>query len=251
MKKITLVFLLISMAYVTSAQMLMSAREHPGNVKSPGQFINNGNRSVPPGILIYSQPYSCPPIDGLSVQEGSFEVADDFIISSSSSINVVRWWYFWTQDPAGWVIRIYDNQSCLPSTLLGTWNIAPGDVTYEYVCDQYGYPIFDAWVNISPSFVPVPNAHYWISITPVNFEYWAEYGAAGYYLNCFGVVKCPGCGLPDFVDIATFLGHHYDFTFELYSGGTNPGEVPIANWAIGLGIFLILGLAAFRFRKIF
>jgi hypothetical protein len=257
MKKITLVFLLISLVCVSFAQFPLALRELAGHEKLPVQVIDNSNRSVPPGNLIYSQPCICPPTDGFGSKEDVFDVADDFILTSSSSVNIVRWWWSFPNvnlNTTAWTIKIYNNQSCLPSSLVGTWNITAADVTYENVCTFIGWPVYDTWAGLTPAFIPLPNVNYWISIAPAGgvSVYWIAYGNPGDYLNCPGVVKSSNPSYhPEFTDIEHYKGYHEDFTFELYSTETPPVETPVSNWAIGLGIFLILGLAALRFRRIF
>lgn len=253
MKKITLLLLTTLLAYFTVAQTPLTVREQPGNVKTPGQTIENPNRSIPPGDLVYSQPFVCPPFNGVISSEGIAELADDFIITSSSSVTTVRWWFFMFDDPntTSWVIRIYDNQSCLPSALLGTWNITPGEVTFEYVCSAFNFPIYDLWANLSPVFIALPNVHYWISISAVGVapDFWSTYGNPGVFFNCPGVIYSPANGFPVFTDLTSFIGFPTDFSYELYSTGEVPGEVPISNWAIGLGIFLIFAVGVWRFRR--
>lgn len=254
MKKITLLLIVTGMIFSVTAQPLLTIKELAGNNKSPLQVIDNPNRSTPPGTMLYSQPFSCPPWNGLrseTVSSGA-EAADDFIISTVSDVNIARWWFFMADDPAttGWIIRIYDNQACLPSNLLGTWSIAAADVTYEYVCNQWGWTIFDCWAEFSPAFTPTPNEHYWISIQAVNWdEYWCVYGNPGDIFNCSGAFRSAYHGWPDWIPNEPVLGVPSDMTFELYYNTPAPGEVPISNWAIGIGIFLILTLAVLRFRR--
>jgi hypothetical protein len=254
MKKISLVFLLISLVCISFAQTPLTALEQPSKAKLPEQAINNPNRNVPPGILVYSQPFVCPPVNGFAIAEGIYEVADDFSLTSSSTIDFIRLWSWMNDDPANtsWIVRIYSNQSCLPSALIGTWYIAALDMNYEYVCNAYGYPIYDLSANLTPAFIADPNVYYWISISPISGsnDYWNSYGNAGDYLNCQAVFKSPLYDIPNFVPIGPFVGYPFDFTFELYSTGTVPSEIPVSNWAIGLGIFLILSAAVLRFRRI-
>ena len=244
------IFLFFSMVAVSQVPQLIN--NNNGNEKEPVE-MNNSIRSIPPGTLIYSQPFSCPPVNGISSIEGIYEDADDFILTSSSNVDIVRWWFSMNDDPAttSWVIKIYDNQDCLPSALLGTWNITPADVTYEYVCTGLGLPIYDIWANLTPAFVPMPNVNYWIAITVVSGSYnnyWCEFGIAGDYYNCPGVIKF---GSSDFQSISSYLGYNWDFIFELYSTpATPPIETPISNWALGIGIFLIFAVALIRFRKL-
>ena len=228
----------------------MTASEN--GVSNPNQQgIENPTRSVPPGTLLYSQLFSCPPYNGLRSETltTNSETADDFILGTGSPISIVRWWFFMAADPltTDWIIRIYDNQNCLPSSLLQTWNIPATEITFEYACSEFGMNVYDLWAGLTPAFVPSPGTYYWISIQAVAAEeFWCTYGNSGDYLNCPGAFKSAYFGFPDFTSTLITQGESMDFTFELYTSE----QVPVSDWALYLGIVLIIGFAIFQVFRI-
>jgi hypothetical protein len=259
-KKITLLLLLVGMMWISMAQVTPKASDFSGNVKTP-EIVSNSNRSIPQGTLVYSQIFFCPPPSGLASSTnyyysyGPTETAEDFILASAANINIVRWWFFINDNPltTNWIIRIYDNANCLPSNLITTYNLMASDISYEFVCTTFGLPVYDCWANLGSAFSAQAGVHYWISIqADGGYEWWCESNTYGYYVNCLGAFKSPFYGYDDFVPSNSYyaLGYNADFSFELYTSEAPPSETPISNWAIGIGIFLILAAAVVRFRKI-
>lgn len=259
MKKIALLLIFISLSWASVGQISIKASDFTGNVKTP-VIEGNSGRSIPPGTLLYSQSFSCPPINGLaSVTNffntyGPIECGDDFIVSTNVNISAIRWWFYMGDNPltTNWIIRIYNDNNCLPSGLLGTYNISAADVNSEYVCANFGLNIYDCWADLGTTFLVQANTVYWITIQAEGtFDFWSIYGNHGQYLNCPGAGKFPTFGYFDFVHLnnPSFYDADADFSFEIYGEATSPGAVPVSNWAIGIGIFLILTLAVLRFRK--
>jgi hypothetical protein len=258
MKKFAFFPVFLIMSLVAVSQVPQFIINNNGKVKEPVE-MNNSNRSIPPGTLIYSQPYSCPAYSQIAsatnfAGSAYVECADDFILTSAENIDIVRWWFAMGDDPliTNWIIRIYDNSNCLPSGLINTYNISAADVNFEQGC---GY-IYDFWANLEPAFSAQAGVHYWISIQADGnaFDMWTTNGTAdGQYFNCMGAVKAPTLGYYEFVPDANpyMFALGADLNYELYSAPAPPPiETPVSNWAIGIGIFLILTIAVLRFRRL-
>ena len=153
------------------------------------------------------------------------ESADDFIVTANSNVNIVRWWFMVGTPPAHWVIRIYENQDCLPSNLLGTWNIDSAHVNKSYVCNFYDYPVYDCWASLTPSFTATSSTHYWISIqTDYGGNYWCFLGDEGTYQHCVAAYIEPGGGYDLFTPIINVTGIAGDFAFVHLKAALDIGQ---------------------------
>jgi hypothetical protein len=242
-------FMMLAIVSLSLSQPFATARESAinGHQKSIGHDISNPSRSVPPGILLYSNAFTCPPYNGLSSESwAASETAVDFILPSNNLVNTVRWWFLINANPAttNWVIRFYDNQACLPDNLLYTWNIAAADVNYEYVCDAFGYPVYDMWANLNPGFNAQAGQTYWISVQAVISDSYRAFWSTGEYKDCYGAFKSVYFGVPNWYNTNDYAAIS-DFAFEIYTAR----EVPVSNWALFIGIGLILVFTVIRFRK--
>lgn len=258
MKILTIIFILSLFTITANSQPFISASEQGEINKIPYQEVDNPNRSIPPGTLLHSQPINCPPYNA-SISESDItnsETADDFWLTGTPTIQIVRWWFLNANDPsiANWIIRIYDNDyvNCLPSSLLHEWTISASQVNQEYVCIAFGWPIYDYWAELTPAFTLPSSGGYWISIQAVGaVEYWSTWGSMeGEYQHCVGAFKSSYYGFPDFVPDNLAMGFNCDFAFELYGAPGSPQETPLSNWTLVIGIFLIMVLAVIRFRRI-
>ena len=260
----TFITIALSLLVLTSVTVTAQSREEKpfysyhekSGGKLPVETIDNSSREMPPGVLLYSQPFNCPPWNGImsTVNGLAIETADDFILTDATPVNFVRWWFYMEEDPTiPWLINIYNDESCLPSTLAASWNILVGSEYHQMVCTNGVYQILEHRAALEPEFIPVPGQHYWISIRAVNtnYDYWCCYGEINDYLNCPGVFRGGDIG-SDFIPINQYSGWDTDFTFELYNvENTAVLDVPVSNWAIGLGIFLMIFVAMIRFRRLF
>jgi hypothetical protein len=57
-----------------------------------------------------------------------------------------------------------------------------------------------------------------------------------------------GSSMPTFTPMGPFSFTNYDLCFAIY-GNPITGSVPVSNWALYFGIFLIVVFSAIRFRK--
>lgn len=257
-------FFLTSIIFLTFSLTVRSQAEPPsfsfldrvGIEKISWQSVTDGSRETPPGLLLYSQPFSCPPYDLVVSQnhEPIVQVADDFILTSTSPVNVIRWWFLMGESSTDWVISIFNNSNCLPGSLVNTWSITANSVHEEIVCGL-AISVNEFWTKLDPPFIPVTGQPYWISIQASGTSgwcYWTCYGNPGEYLNCPGVFQGAMFGVYEFIPIQWYMGLAKDFTFELYFDGPPPppAGVPVTNWAIGIGILFIILAALMRYRRL-
>jgi hypothetical protein len=245
MKKYLFTILLLCAFSLSFAQPYATVKEGYVTGKQVKQFPSSPNRTTPPGTLLFSNPFTCPPANGLRSETNTTnsESADDFVLNSNWNVSIARWWFYMVDNPAttSWIIRIYNNQNCLPSSLVSSWNIAAADVNYEYVCSAFGFSIYDCWTNLTPVFPAVAGQHYWISIQAVGWEeYWATTNAL---FACEGAFKSAYFGYPNFVPDDILISQN-DFAFELYGA-----RIPLSNWALILGVVLIGTFVFIRYRR--
>ena len=252
MKKLSILFaMLVPMVLLSQGQPVASTVGFDGQKKFD---VPSGNRSVPPGILVWSQlpvcdaAYACQfaanyPFDALA--------ADDFLFAASpGQITAVRWWVIWYEagytpyvPPTSFNIFIYSDNSCIPGSPIATWNIPLADANEDAGCSTF-YESREYWATLSPAFVPVPGQHYWITTQPVmDFPPQTMINSSTTLNLCGARQYFPEAGLPDWTDIGI------DFAFELYAG-EGPEPVPVPNWALLLGGILIAGAIFMRYRKL-
>jgi hypothetical protein len=245
MRKLMLLFVLLVPFIVLSQGQLPL----PSNVglKAPGNdFISSGNRSIPPGVPVWSQLPDCANANAYSCQLDQtsgydFQIADDFLFTSfPGEITAVRWWILWYNSPeylapTSFNIYIYNDVSCLPGNLVAQWNVPFANANEDATCFT-GFPAREYWATLNPAFLPIVNQHYWIVTQPVMIFP----PQTGIPVSATQNL-CPGS--QQF--FAPFVPMGNDFAFELYSSPL----VPVSNWAIFIGIGLILVFAVVRFKK--
>lgn len=261
MKKTILFFVLLTaISFTATSQLKMTAREQAGQgaIKSDGQNNYSPSRSTPPGTLLYGNDFTCPPVNGLSSESGiPSETAVDFITTFDGTVDYVRWWFLIDQDMAAtnWYVKIYSNSGCLPSAQLGAWIFTPMDVNYEAVCSAFGYTVYDCWVELPAGLNVQSGVTYWLSVqADVNpfasgFRgFWAAYGNGTQYKDCVAAFKSSYFnGNENWYDAPTATGQ-YEMAFEVY-GSSQTSDVPVSDWAVILGIGLILTFVVLRFRR--
>jgi hypothetical protein len=244
-KLIVLLVLLVPMIAWSQGQPKASNK----GTKSPGlPPAGSSNRSIPPGTVVWSQLPDCN--DGnafssqLDVASGyDFLVADDFLFTTSpGELTAVRWWVEWFNPtsyvaPSSFNIYIYDDASCLPNNLLASYTIPFANANEDSHCNPGGFPSKEYWATLSPSFVPVANQHYWISIQPV-MGFPPQTGL----VEVTTVTLCPAS--QQF--FAPYAPLSVDVAFELYA---TQQEVPVSNWALLAGGVLIAAAIFFRYRR--
>jgi hypothetical protein len=255
MKRIIAILLILAGYLCTYAQIYPTIAEQYGssNIPEP-EFYGSSTRSTPPGTLLYANPFINNLINGLSSESWApSESAADFLLQAPADIAFIRWWFLINSNPAttDWIIRIYNNQNCLPSSLLGTWNISAASVNYEVIGSAFGLPLIDYWAALNPVFQAQAGQNYWVSIQAVITD---SYRA--YWLYCGNTVQdCPGVfrgsffGYPSWVPSINVTGDINEFPIEIYGMEELP-PVPISNWALFIGLGLIITFTVIRFRRI-
>jgi hypothetical protein len=245
MKKLIILFLMMVPLIILS----QGQQPLPSNVglkPIQNNYIPSGNRSIPPGILVWSQLPVCesPYVVACQLDQVGgydFQVADDFLFTSSvGEISAVRWWIAWFNPPqyfapTSFNIYIYNNAGCLPGNLVAQWNIPFADTNEDVTCIT-GWPGQEYWALLNPTFQPVVNQHYWIVTQPV-------------------MVFPPQTGIPISAAqnlcpavqqfFAPFAPLEYDVAFELYASPL----VPVSTWALLLGGVLIAAVIFFRYKR--
>lgn len=254
MKKICLLVMIMSGYMISYGQFYPSIAEEYGSANIPEpEYYGSSTRSVPPGTLLYANPFINNIINGLSSESwADSECAPDFLLQAPADIAIIRWWFLINSNPAttDWIIRIYNNQNCLPNSLLGTWNISAASVNYEVIGSGFGYPLIDFWAALNPVFQAQAGQNYWVSIQAVISS-----GYRAFWLHCGNTVQdCPGAfrsgyfGYP-WGPSSIAIGDITEFPIELY-GEPDPSAIPISNWALLIGLGLIIAFTVIRFRRI-
>lgn len=217
--------------------------------------VSSGSRSVPPGTLLWSQtPYCENAFASQLAANFPFDarLADDFIFAvAPGQITAVRWWQIWWSfgytpyvAPSAFNIFIYNDNTCLPGTLVSSWNIPFASSNEDAGC-SVSYDSREYWVTLSPAFVPLANQHYWIVIQPVlDFPPQTMLMEANEDNLCSAVMDFPEAGYDGWNAINT------DIAFELYGDMATPVETPVSSWALVLGGVLIAGAVFMRYRRI-
>lgn len=250
MKKYLLLFVML-VPVIMLSQGLPTAN-NIGFSSSKHFDVPSGNRSVPPGTLVWSQlplcdnAYACQsdvvyPFDAQSADDFMFDVAP-------GQITAVRWWTIWWNPetysaPASFNIIIYSDNSCSPGSIAGTWSIPFANANEDAGCSVY-FPSREYWATLNPPFVPVSGQHYWIVTQPV-MTFPPQTGTTSAVTDnlCTAKQNFPLIGIY-WADLAT------DLAFELYSGDAPPLETPVSSWALVLGGVLIAAAVFMRYRRI-
>jgi hypothetical protein len=247
-KLITFLCLIVPLIILSQGQPVSSTIGLTG--KTGNYEPGNATRSIPPGILVWSQLPNC---DGFAystqldnVNLFDFKVADDFLFSSpTGQITAVRWWIAYYNpgygQPASFNIIIYDNNNCIPGNLITQWNIPFASSNEAPDCPNNATFVHQYWATLTPAFVPVPGQHYWLVIQPVMvFPPQTGWQVSATSNLCSAVQWFP----PQYGDVWTPL--QTDMAFELYASN----QTPVSNWALVLGAVLIGIFVFIRYRKI-
>ena len=218
----------------------------------------SGNRSIPPGFLVWSQLPDCEGNVYSSQLDQTypfdFKVADDFLFAASPGpITAVRWWLgYWNPDavgaPTSFNILIYNDLACLPGNLVTSWNIPFANANEDAGCSLYFYSR-EFWASLVPAFNPVPGQHYWIAIQPVMI-----FPPQSGLMLSTAQNLCPAAQYFD-----PFTGPYWytidpalaiDVAFELYTSSPPPFETPVSPWVFLLAGVLIASSVLVRYRRI-
>lgn len=249
MKKLILVLSLICAAAILQAQTLQTSAKN-----ETGEIIHaDGILTMPPGFVVFDQsPLICPTYGvassdwtpGMVFQP---QAAVDFTCSNTCTISSVRWWWFYDNAfLTGWRIIIYDDASCLPSSQVAQWEVTEANAHKELYCSD----VYTRWAILPTSFVASGGTTYWIVIQGLNptagspQTFWA--GDYGTQYDCPSYFKSDYFGYPGWTQGSSVWGSNTECFFQLYTAG----QVPLSNWPIYIGIFLVLVFTVIRFRKV-
>jgi hypothetical protein len=180
--------------------------------------------------------------------------ADDFVFTSGKNITTAGWWFApfnGAYSPfSTWTVTIYDEAACLPGSIVQQW-IIPFNMSNEFLYCTNGY--YSYWADLTPAFTAAANTKYWISVQAGDHDFPGQWGWAMHaqLTGCEGAFKSAYFGFPDYVPAGGLVfTFPTDFAFELYGTGTAIPETPVSNWALFIGIGLILVIAVVRFRRL-
>lgn len=96
------------------------------------------------------------------------------------------------------------------------------------------------WVSVMPTFAFLPGANQW---------FWARHTGSQEGLDFVWQDPCAlaTTGYTTFTLQGPFVLETYDLTFALYGQEVSP--IPISNWALYLGILLMISFVVIRFRR--
>jgi hypothetical protein len=264
MKKLIFSISLVLATFVVFAQNQPAAWSGASTIKhivTPPINKADDLITIPSGTLLWTQGPGCNNIISSEVINSVglvSEGADDFLFTSANNITAARWWfgvYNGGYSPfTTWTVKIYDDAACLPNNLIQQWTI-PFALSHEtpFCTTPFGQT-YAYWADLTPSFTASANTKYWISIQTSDHVFPGQWGWDYITIvnGCEGMWKAPlFVGNPNFVPAgpaAIGTGNHVDFSFELY--GTGIALTPISNWALFIGIGLILIFAVIRFRRL-
>lgn len=244
-KLITLFVLLVPVILFSQVQPVASSK----SFKSAHQFGQiSGNRSIPPGTLVWSQPPDCDGFVWACQMEPNYpfdaRVVDDFLFTAfPGQITAVRWWIGWFNPaeysaPSSFNIMIFDDNNCLPGNTVAAWTIPFAEANEDAAC-LINSPGSEYWATLNPPFIPVPGQHYWIVTQPVmGFPPQTGIPPSITENLCPARQNFPLIGI-------NWENLERDIAFELYSAE----EVPVSTWALLLGGVLIAAVIFFRYRR--
>jgi hypothetical protein len=262
MKKSIFTFSLVIVTMVLFAQSHPAAWSGAKGV-TPAHSTNiepiNAPTLLPGGSLLWSQGPGC--ISSISSEViSSFGLtsncADDFILTSANTISAARWWfgiYNGIYAPfTSWNITIYDNAACLPGNIVQQWTIPFNQSNETFQCaSQLAGDTYSYWADLSPAFVAAANTTYWISVQTGDHS--LPPGQWGWdnlttITGCEAAFQSAFFGFPAYLHVSQLGAGALDFSFELYGPGVP--ETPVSNWALFIGIGLILIFTVIRFRRL-
>ena len=258
MKKLISTFSLIILAMVMFGQGQPASWSGAAGVKASHHENapkSNAPTLLPSGSLLWSQLPACSAIGSSEIMSAYDLVtnsADNFMFTSAKDVTSVLWYfgiYNGTYSPfTTWNITIYNNATCLPSNIVQQWTI-PFSMSHESLHCLDSYYMY--WADLTPAFTAAANTEYWISVQTGDHVFNGQWGweMATAINGCPAAFQSAYFGFPNYVNGAQVFGYDSDFAFDLYGTDAVP-QTPISNWALFIGIGLILVFTVIRFRRI-
>lgn len=216
--------------------LLISSVSFAQNAQTIRELGGSPNREVtdllcPEGSLYAQTPDG---LDGHSYINGYY-FSDNVITAPSGPVTTLTWWMLemYADPNLAFEIYIQSNNGGQPGAIIAS-DLNPvvtvtntGEFSYGYAVMQYTYT-FSSPVNIS--------AGDWVGIKDLpdsyHHHYWATSSNGDNYMWLGGGYSIA-----------------YDLAFCLGSNGPIP-ETPVSNWALLIGLGLIVTFTIVRFRKI-
>ncbi len=228
MKKIIACFLALGFASHLPAQNSFYTLKDLG-----GNASQSGSRTIlcPPGS-IYSHEVNYD--NGISSQEAHFIWYDQIETSPDAPIHQIVFFGNAMDTPhRDFTIKFYHDNGGVPGAIFASYSsfltgVSTGEFLFDMEAFSYTYNL--------PTGITF-NAGDWVSVVAANT------GGLWYWLTAS---PGDGCIFNEYMGSYCELG---DVAFCLIGGPGGP-EVPIASWALGIGIALIAASVILRYRRI-
>jgi hypothetical protein len=255
MKKFAILMILAiasTLVFSQNQPQLMSGSLKGNVVTNP----SNAPMADPTDPLLYSQPVVCSTLASSEIMSDlNLEslCADDFTLTATKNITAIKWWagpWNGSSSFANWNIKFYDDASCLPGTEIASFAIPFAQSNQSVTCSGY---LYSFWCTLPTPVLVQGNSKYWVSVQTSDHPFTGQWGweQRTPVNGCSGAFKSVYFGFPNFVPNINVFGSSSDQSFELYGTDyTPPLETPVSNWALFIGIGLILVAAVVRFRRL-
>lgn len=225
MKKFVLFFISIILVFSVSAQ-----KNYRTISEATGMTGSAGNRTIlcPDGSL-YSHQVNY--LNGISALAGVFQVYDQIVTAPGAPVGqVIFYGVAYGEIDRNFTVNFYLDNAGSPGSLIASYTsfltgVNTGETAFGLTIYSYTYTL--------PTSITI-NAGEFISVEAANGENWFWMTGSGGN-GCF--LQVNGMG---------YICDYGDMAFCLL--GVPP--VPITNWALYIGIGLILAFAIVRFRKL-
>lgn len=234
MKKIISLFvvMLIMTSFVHSQELI-------GKRLPPPKAVDPGDYDCPAGAV-----FSQPPIGWSTAWLNSYgyiQVVYDKFSGITQPIIGIRYWQAAEETvtyPIQFTVEFYADNGGSLGTLVNSWNmnLSPSFTTID------GTDVIDITL---PSSVNLSTG--WLGINANDAQLGIGDSRVGWLNNTAGDGNM--IFTPDLVNYYSVNDPAYNVSFCLI-GGDAPLETPISNWALFLGVGLIIGFAIIRFRRI-
>lgn len=187
----------------------------------------------------------------------SNEGADDFIIPAGQTWTIETvtgfggGWNGFTTGSDLVNIKFYNDDGGKPAA-------TPFQSYLSYDCTtELAYPAANLIAGL-PVPLTLPAGHYWVSVAMVGeFSVYGQWGLhlASSISNIEGYWINPGNGFNvgttwNPASVLTIVPSDWAFRLEGTAENVGPAQTPVSNWALIIGIGLILMIAVIRFRRI-
>ncbi len=226
MKKLIIFFIAVGLVHSVNAQKIFKTLSDEGGTAS-----HSGSRTIlcPEGSIFSHQVNY---VNGISSMEGHFQFWDQIETAPGAPISQIVFFGIANGTPnRNYTIGFYHDNGGIPGTLFASYtDFITGVSTGEFLFDKEAY----SYTYTFPANLTI-NAGDWVSVVAADGDtwYWLT-GSPG-----------DGCIYNDLVGTMCDIG---DLAFCLVGG--LGAKVPVAPWALGIGIALIGAAVILRYRRI-